>query len=119
MTEKQQKALAALLSQPTKEKAAEVAGICSKTLSRYLEDQEFLREYKRASLSLVDDATRQIQRSMSSAIIRLRRIVESDDEATTNHIQAARALLEYGLRYTEFADILRELEEVEGEGNVL
>ena len=38
MTPKKQKALVALLTQPTKEKAAAATGITSKTLRGYLDD---------------------------------------------------------------------------------
>ena len=54
MTPKMQKALAALLTQPTKEKAAAAAGITSKTLRSYLDDPEFQCEYRKAfDLSLI------------------------------------------------------------------
>ncbi len=57
MTPKKQKALVALLTQPTKEKAAAAAaGITSKTLRGYLDDPEFQAEYKKAFAGLVEDA---------------------------------------------------------------
>ena len=48
MTPKKHKALLALLTNPTKERAAEAAGITSKTLRGYLADPEFQAEYKKA-----------------------------------------------------------------------
>lgn len=116
MTAKQEKVLAALLSQPTKDRAAKAAGVSVRTVNRYLQNEEFMREYRRASLGLVEDATRQLQQGMSHAVLRLRKIVSSDGEITANHIQAARALLDFGLRFTEINDILKELE---GDSDVL
>lgn len=108
---KKQRALAALLSSPTKEAAARKAGINVKTLQRYLKDEDFSTAYKKAAADMVDSATKQLQQSLSSAVTRLRMIVSSNQEATANQITAARTLLEYSLKFTEFNDILKLLEE--------
>lgn len=115
MTPNKQRALQALLTQPTKKAAAEAAGIAPRTLRDYLADPEFQKEYKKAFGQLVTDATRQAQQSLSPAISALRDIVEDDNENSSARIAAARSLLEYGLRLTEFSDILAELEAVEGD----
>ena len=114
MTPKKEKALAALLVHPTKEAAAAAAGIDSKTLRRYLADPEFQVAYKEAFSGLITDATRQAQQSLSPALSTLREIVEDNEQGATVRIQAARSLLEYGLRFTEISDIFRDLEAAEG-----
>lgn len=113
LTPNKQRALQALLTQPTKAEAAQVAGISPRTLRDYLQDAEFQREYKRAVSDVIDSATRQAQRALAPALSALLAIVE-DDEAMQmpgigNRVSAARSLLDYGLRLTEFNDILREL----------
>lgn len=115
LTAKQAKALAALLVEPTKEKAAAAAGIGVTTLKRYLAEQEFQSEYKKALSELVEDAAAQAKISLSPALTCLREIVEDGEQGATARIQAARSLLEYGLRLTEIFDILREL----GDSDVL
>lgn len=111
MTLKQSKALAALLTQPTKEKAAAAAGIGLTTLKRYLDNPEFQREYQRAVFGLVEDAAAQAKQSLNPALSTLREIVENSDANDQARIQAARSLLEYGLRLTEIVDILRTIED--------
>ena len=113
MTPKQQKALLALLTSPTREKAAAAAGITSKTLRSYLMDPAFQAEYKKAFSGLVEEATRQAQRSIAPALSTLREIVEDVGENAQARISAARSILEYGLRLTETADILARLDELE------
>lgn len=113
MTLKQTKALAALLTQPTKEKAAQAAGIGLTTLKRYLDDPAFKGEYQKAVAGLIEDAASQAKQSLSPALSCLQDIVEDDHETATARIQAARSLLEYGLRLTEIADIMRQLQELE------
>ena len=114
MTQRQQKALAALLTQPTREEAAAKAGITSKTLREYLKDPEFAAEYKRAAASLVDEAARVARVTMSPALVVLNEIARDPDETSTARIQACRSLLEFGLRIVEINDILSELEGQEG-----
>lgn len=113
LTQKQQKALAALLTNPTKEAAAKAAGIESKTLRRYLTDPEFQAEYQKAVSGMIEDAATQARQSLNPALSCLREIVEDGEETATARIQAARSILEYGLRLTEIADIMKQLEELE------
>lgn len=103
------------MTQPTKKAAAQAAGIAERTLRDYLADPEFQQAYKRAFAELVTEATRQAQRALSPALSALRSIVEDETENSSTRIAAARSLLEYGLRLTEFNDILRDLEAAQGE----
>ena len=113
MTPKQQKALLALLTNPTKEKAAAAAGITSKTLRGYLADPEFQAEYRKAFAGLVEDATRQAQQAIAPALSTLREVVEDSGEGSQFRISAARSILEYSLKLTEQNDILAKLQELE------
>lgn len=113
MTSKKQKALLALLTSPTREKAASTAGITSKSLRGYLADPEFQMEYKRAFSGLVEDATRQAQQAIEPALSTLREIVEDTDENAQARISAARSILEYSMKLTETTDILSRLTELE------
>ena len=110
MTPKRQKALLALLENPTTEAAAKATGITSKTLRGYLNDPEFQAEYKRAFAGLLEDATRQAQRAIAPAISTLQEIVESEGENAQARISAARSILEYSMKLTEQTDILTRLE---------
>ena len=92
MTPKQQKALLALLTNPTKEKAAAAAGITSKTLRGYLADPEFQAEYRKAFAGMVEDATRQAQQAIAPALSTLREVVEDSGEGSQFRISAARSI---------------------------
>ena len=113
MTPKKQKALVALLTQPTKEKAAAAAGITSKTLRGYLDDPEFQTEYRKVFTELVEDATRKVQQTLDPAVAVLREIMEDRDETGQVRVTAARSVLEYGLKMTDTTDILARLNELE------
>ena len=101
MTTRQRKAIAALISEPTKKAAAAKAGISESTLRSYLADAEFQKEYNKAFSDLLISATRQAQASLSPAVKVLREIFEDDEQPSSARITAARSILEYGLRLTE------------------
>lgn len=113
LTQKQQRALAALLTNSTKEAAAKAAGIESKTLRRYLANPEFQSEYQKAVSGMIEDAATQARQSLSPALSCLREIVEDKNEQATARIQAARSTLEYALKLTEQTDILKQIQELE------
>ena len=109
MTHRQNKAIAALLRCPTKQEAAKEAGIAESTLRSYLADPEFQTELRKAFARMVDDAANDLKRTLSPAIQALQDIVADEEQSASARISAARSLLEYSLRYSEFSDILRLL----------
>lgn len=109
----------ALLTSRTVKEAAAKAGTTDNTIRRYMKDPEFVTVYKERVSEIMEAATRNLQQNFNAAIDRLGRIVADDEESGTNQIAAARALLDYGLKFTEFNDILSELETAEGGADVL
>lgn len=113
MTTRQTKAIAALVSEPTQRAAAQKAGISESTLRSYLKDETFREAYREAFTNLMTDATRQAQRNLSPALSTLREIVEDGEQPATARISAARSLLEYGLKLSEYHDIAAKMQELE------
>lgn len=113
INEKQKRVLAALMTNRTVESAAKAAGVSSKTVRRYLQDPEFLASYQSAVDGVMERATKQLQGSLTAAIERLGRIVRNDNDSSQAHIAAARALLDFTLRFTELNDVLTKLEQLE------
>ena len=108
-----EKAMAALLSSDTQTEAAKKIGVTPRTLRGYLADPEFSDEYKQRKRQLISDATRQLQRSYRDAIEALHTIVTNEKSSEAGRISAARALLEYGNRFTEVNEVMTTLEELE------
>lgn len=115
MTPRQQKALAALLTSPSRAAAAEAAGITTRTLQNYLSDPVFRAAYRDAFGNMVEEATRQAQQAISPALSTLREIVGDREEDAQARISAARAILSHGIKLTETTDILNRLQELETE----
>ena len=113
MTPNKERALAALVTCPTQEAAAKQAGISSRTLRNYLKDPEFSEEYKKRTGQLVTAATLQIQKSLAPAINALLEIAVDQEAGMMARVQAARGLLEYGIRLSELSDIYARIEALE------
>lgn len=113
MTNKQTRALQALLTCPTQAAAAKAAGIGLTTLKRYLNDDDFQREYQRAVSGLIAEAAAQAKQSLSPALSTLKEVMQDADQNGQVRVSAARSLLEYGLKLTEQADVLARLDELE------
>ena len=101
------------MTQPTQAQAAQEAGIGLTTLKRYLDEPEFQTAYQEAVAKLLEEASVQAKQGLNPALFCLREIVEDRKTAATARIQAARSLLEYGLRLTETVDIVKQLNELE------
>ena len=111
---RQSQALQALLTHPSKAEAAKAAHVAPRTLSKYLADPEFQAEYRKAVDELIGDASDSLKVSMSPAIKTLHDICADELEPSSTRISAAKSLRDFGLKYTELFDVIRELREFEG-----
>lgn len=116
MTPSKEKALAALLTCPTKREAAQRAGISDRTLRNYLADPGFQTAYQKAFNGIVEDATRQAQQSLAPALFTLREIMEDAEIPAAARVTAARTALEYAIKLTEANDFAARLERLEQAG---
>ena len=73
-----------------------------------------MAEYERRCAEMLETATDNAKAAMPPAIDRLRGII--DDDQPQQHIAAARAVLEYGLRLVEANDFEQRLRALEERG---
>lgn len=113
LTPKEQKVLAALLSEPTQKAASARTGVSERQIRVYLTRPAFQEAYRQALSELVEQASIQARRGYAPALDALQEIVSDPGQPPAARISAARSLLEYGLKLTEQADILVKLDELE------
>lgn len=114
MTAKKKRALAALLSAPTKRAAAALAGVDYSTLRRWLtQDEAFRRAYQDELAALLEGASEQVRHGMLDAITTLRRIVADEEAPESTRVAAARVLVDSGLRLIETVDFEKRLSALE------
>ncbi|NLI22315.1 MAG: hypothetical protein GX418_12330 [Clostridiales bacterium] len=114
-----ERVLAALLSSTTRKEAAIKAGVSERTVYEYLQDADFAARYAALRKGLVTDAAAQLQQGLSPAIATLRAIVTDGQADIRVRVASARALLEYGIKYSELSDVYTQLEGKEEESDNL
>ena len=113
LSQRQQRALVALLEQPSKAAAAQAAGVSPRALRSYLADPVFAAELQRLRDEQIGDAAQRGRQSMSAAVDALRTVMDDESQNGQTRVQAARSILEYTLRLDERENVLRRLDELE------
>ena len=101
MTHMKEKALYALLTKRNKTEAAAACGITCRTLHNYLKDPEFIQAYNAAFGLMINKAMRKAQQSMEGAVEVLQEIAADQREDGATRVNAARSIIEYGLKLSE------------------
>ncbi|SEL89395.1 hypothetical protein SAMN04487770_12018 [Butyrivibrio sp. ob235] len=113
ITNKQCKAIQCLLTAPTQEEAAKMAGCSSSTLRRWLDQPEFVKAYQRAQTKLIDSCVMKARNMVSPAFEVLSEIMNDKDNNAQTRVYASRSIIEFSLRLVEINDILHKLESLE------
>ena len=113
LSPRQQRALVALLEQPSKTAAAQAAGVSPRALRSYLADPEFQAEYQRLQGEQIADAAQRGRQSMTGAMDALRAVMDDESQNGQTRVQAARSILEYSLKLHEMENVLKRLDELE------
>jgi hypothetical protein len=111
LSRKQEKAIAALLSEPSIQRAAEAAKVSERTLKYWLKQPEFAREYRIARQQLVEHAVTVLQRVTSLAVVTLHRNMSCGKPAT--EVLAASKILEHAVGGLEVFDLAQRVAELE------
>lgn len=101
MTARQEKALAALLNSSTQDEAAKAAGIGTRTIKTYLQDEAFRKEYRSRLTELCENAARKAQRELSQSVDTLTAIRDDKDTPPAQRITAAKTIIDSALRLRE------------------
>lgn len=101
LTPNQQKALAAMLTHPTKTAAAAACGLTDRTLAMYEQNPEFSAALREGREKALTEAANSLSSCYPAAVVALREVVEDTGSPAAVRVQAARSLLEYGLRFTQ------------------
>ena len=112
MTPKQEKVLAALMSETTLALAAKKAGVSEVTLWRYLQAPLFRRAYLHARRQLVEETVTLLQRASKKAVATLIRNMDCGSHSV--EVAAARSVLDSAFRGVELMELeerIRGLEE--------
>src|SRR5688572_29219747 len=105
------RALAALLSEPTVAQAATKAGVSESTLLRWLAEPSFKARYRDARRQVVELAVTGLQQATSEAVATLSRNMRCGVPAS--EIAAAKAVLDFAVKGVELVDLAERVESLE------
>jgi hypothetical protein len=108
-----EKVLIALVETSSVREAAKVSGFGEATIYRYLQDKEFLTEYRNARRQTVESAIAQMQNAASEAVERLKELQYCENPAVA--ARCAQIIFENSVKGLETTDILERLEKIEDE----
>lgn len=113
MDTKQARALIALLSEPTLQEAARVAGVGERTLRRWLaEDQNFRMAYREARSETMLQATARLQATASEAVDTLRELLGLKERPDVR-ARAALGILAAAAKAEELENLTSRVEALE------
>src|SRR5271154_6870195 len=117
---KMEAAIAALLTRPSIEDAARVAGVAEKTLRRWMREPQFTAQYLRARREGASQAIARLQQGMGAAAITMLKLMTDVNVPAAVRLRAAEAIFSCGIKGIEVEDVevrLAALEQSAPQGN--
>lgn len=109
----QERAILALINEPTVRKAAEVVGVAEGTLYRWMREPEFARMYREARRENFRHAIALTQRYAPAAVQTLMKIMQDPGAAHSAKVSAATALLKFSRESIELDELVQRIEVLE------
>ena len=116
LTHKQQKAIAALLSQRSTEEAARRAGVGARTLYRWLKEPEFQKAYQDAMRTAFRQSIARLQQMTGPAVATLGRIMADPAAPAASRVRASHYILEHAAEAIAFEQLEARVAELECPG---
>ena len=113
LTARQQRALAALLREPTLRDAAKASGVGERTLFAWLQLPAFAQAYREARGQLLESTLTALQKASGRAVAALVEVLDEPGAKPGERVSAARAVLEFSLRAREVLEVEERLKALE------
>ena len=111
ISNKQEKLIALLLTERTIDEACKKAAVNVTTYWRWMQDENFLKHYRKARRGILENTVAKLQSVTYQAIETLERNLTCENPAA--EIRSAQIVLEQSLKGLEILDIENRLESVE------
>jgi hypothetical protein len=102
---KSEQAIAALLTRPSIEDAARVAGVGEKTLRRWIQEPKFRARYLRARTESVHQALARIQQATGAAGTTILKLMTDANVPPAVRLRAAECVFDLAVKGVEIEDI--------------
>jgi hypothetical protein len=105
--------LQALLTHRTIKEAATAARVSERSMYNYLDNPAFYARYAAARDDVLRGVSNNLREQMNEAVDTISKIMRSTKSKPHERLAAAKAVLEYGIRYVESDDILSRISKLE------
>lgn len=113
LSAKQERAIVALLNEPTMQRAAATVGVSDRTLTRWMRDPVFNTAFRRARRETFQHAMSLAQKYAPVALNTLA-VISSDRAAPyASRVSASKAVLGFGRESIELDDLMQRVEQLE------
>lgn len=109
LSAKQQRAIEALLTEPTTRAAAAAAEVSEATIWRWLAEPEFSAAYRATRGRLLESTLTALQSASADAVVCLREILNDKTAQVYARVSAAKSVLELGLKAREVLEVEERL----------
>lgn len=109
LSAKQQRAIEALLTEPTTRSAAEAAKVSEATIFRWLAEPVFAAMYREARGRLLESTLTALQAASADAVTCLRDVINDKAAQVSARVSAAKTVLELGLKAREVLEVEERL----------
>ena len=113
LTAKQIKAIEALLICESIEASAKKVNIAKSTLYRWLKNEMFQSEFRKAKFRLLSDAITALQRASTKAVSVLCEVMENKENSASTRVNASRIVLEQAIKGSELEDLEQRITALE------
>jgi len=113
LTDKQRRAIAALLSEPTTKKAAETAKVGETTIHRWLNDPAFSAALKESRGRVFESTLAALQGASAKAVETLRDVMNDKEAKASAKVSAAKTVLDLALKAREQLELSERLRLIE------
>jgi DNA-binding MurR/RpiR family transcriptional regulator len=110
---KQEKAIMALLTEPTIRQAAERAGVGETTLYRWLQEEVFSHAFREARKMALSQTISRLQQTTTKAVDTLEAIMNDDTASASSRVTASKTVLEMAFKAFEVEDLATKVEELQ------
>ena len=110
---KMEAAISALLTRPSIEDAARVAGVAEKTLRRWMQEPEFNARYLRARGDGVYQSVARMQQATGAAGVTILKLMTDQNVPASVRLRAAEAVFVHAIKGIELEDIETRLSVLE------
>jgi hypothetical protein len=113
LSRSQERALIAILAEPTLAAAAKRAKVNEVTIWRWMKQPAFYERYRADRRQMVEQSIGDLQRATTEAVETLRAVMIDPEQPAPTRVTAARAILDHAFRGTELLDLVDRIDRLE------